>query len=287
MVMQIKFDQVSADYQLGPIRSPLILNHVNLTIKAGSFAAIVGHTGAGKSSLLKMINGLILPIAGQVTVGEKMIDQEVDKKTLTHVRKKVGMVFQFPESQLFAETVEQDICFGPLNFGVPLSEAKEIASRVIKEVGLDCSILSKSPFSLSGGQKRRVAIAGILAMEPNILVLDEPGAGLDPAGKNEIMSLIRSWHEKQNLTTILVTHDMEDVAQYADEVIVMEKGKISFQDDKRQFFSQNDQFEKWRLELPHARRIQLKIEESKGIKLPKVCLTLEELTDAIIEVGLA
>lgn len=287
MDMQVKLTDVSADYEIGPIRSPLVLNGVNLTIKDGTFAAVVGHTGAGKSSLLKTLNGLILPKKGQVEVGEHTIDCNSEKKVLKEVRKKVGMVFQFPESQLFAETVEQDICFGPLNFGVPLDEAKQIARKVIELVGLDNSILSKSPFSLSGGQKRRVAIAGILAMEPNVLVLDEPGAGLDPIGKKEIMTLIRSWHDEKNLTTILVTHDMEDVAQYADEVVVMEKGKVVLHDEVYRVFSQVEQLKKWHLDLPNARRFQLKIEEKTGKKLPRVCLTLEELTDALIEVGLA
>lgn len=285
--MHIKMKDVCADYEIGPIRSPLILNGVNLTINDGTFAAVVGHTGAGKSSLLKMFNGLIIPKKGMVQVGDYVIDSQGDKKVLKEVRKKVGMVFQFPESQLFAETVEQDIIFGPLNFGVPINEAKSIAAKVIEMVGLDKSILSKSPFSLSGGQKRRVAIAGILAMEPQVLVLDEPGAGLDPVGKKEIMSFIRSWHDEKGLTTILVTHDMEDVAEYADEVVVMEKGKIVLHDDVHRVFSQVDQLKKWHLDLPNARRFQLKIEQETGISLPRVCLTLEELTDALIEVGLA
>lgn len=280
------FENVSADYQVGPIRSQLVLQNVDLRIATGSFTAIVGHTGAGKSSLLKTMNGLIIPKNGHVRVGDITIQQGKNKKALKAVRKRVGMVFQFPESQLFAETVEKDICFGPVNFGLSMDDAKVLAKKMVSQVGLDTSILSKSPFSLSGGQKRRVAIAGILAMEPDILVLDEPGAGLDPAGKKEIMSLLSSWNKENQLTTVLVTHDMEDVARYASDVIVMENGKAVFHDSVRSFFSDVERLEKWRLDAPDARAFQLRIEKELGIQLPSICLTEEELADALIEVGL-
>ena len=202
MVMEIRIENVSVDYQVGPIRNRDVLHDVDVSIQSGSFTAIIGYTGAGKSSLLKAMNGLLLPTQGQVKIGTDIIKPEKNKEALKSIRKKVGMVFQFPESQLFAETVEKDICFGPLNFGVPLEEAKSRTKKVIEQVGLSQEILEKSPFSLSGGQKRRVAIAGILAMEPDILVLDEPGAGLDPSGKKEIMDLIcflacRTWHDNR------------------------------------------------------------------------------------------
>jgi len=286
MVMQITFEKVTADYELGPFRSPLVLKSVDLSLNSGSFTAVIGHTGAGKSSLLKTMNGLLLPVEGKVTIGNTIITSDKNKKDLKNVRKKVGMVFQFPESQLFAETVEQDICFGPLNFGVPMEEAKETARKVIEQVGLEKEILSKSPFSLSGGQKRRVAIAGILAMQPDVLVLDEPGAGLDPNGKKKILSLIESWHREQGLTTILVTHDMNDVAQYADHVVIMENGKVLRHDTTRQIFSDISLIEQLHFDLPDALRIQLKIERKTGIKLPKVCLTIEELVEVLIEVEL-
>ncbi|MRH44974.1 energy-coupling factor transporter ATPase [Aquibacillus halophilus] len=284
--MQILFDGVTADYQLGPIRSPRVLKSINLEVKPGSFTAIIGHTGSGKSSLLKAMNGLLIPSEGYVEVGNTIIKSSNNKRALKTVRKQVGMVFQFPESQLFGETVEQDICFGPLNFGVPLSQAKEIAKEVVQQVGLDPTILSKSPFSLSGGQKRRVAIAGILAMNPKVLVLDEPGAGLDPVGKKEILNLISSWHHERGLTTLLVTHDMDDVATYAENVIVMENGRIVMHDDKRSVFSNEQQLINWHVDVPDARRFQLKIEQEMGIKFGQVCLTTEELTEALIEVGL-
>lgn len=286
--MQIKFDNVSADYKVGPIRSPLVLHSVDLAIQSGAYTAVVGYTGAGKSSLLKAMNGLLLPKEGQIKIGDYTIhSDEKNKASLKSIRKKVGMVFQFPEAQLFAETVEKDIIFGPLNFGVSAKDASEIAKQVIEQVGLTQDILSKSPFSLSGGQKRRVAIAGILAMQPDILVLDEPGAGLDPHGKKDIMDLIASWHCERGMTTLLVTHDMEDVVTYADQVIVMEKGKIVLHDKAERVFEDEEKIEKWHLDVPEARRFQLQLEKKSGVKLNRVCLTIDQLADALIEVGLA
>ncbi|MFP3719132.1 energy-coupling factor transporter ATPase [Niallia circulans] len=284
--MRIVLKDVSANYQIGPIRKPKILNSLNLTIESGTFTALIGRTGAGKSSLLKILNGLLLPTKGSIRIGETMIESPIQKENIRKIRKQVGMVFQFPESQLFAETVEKDICFGPLNFGVSLEEAKKKAAQVIELVGLEQSVLSKSPFSLSGGQKRRVAIAGILAMEPSVLVLDEPGAGLDPQGKKEIMSLLATWHKQASLTTILVTHDMEDVALFADQVILMDQGKIIKSDKTKMIFSDPALLESWGLEMPQARYYQMKIEQETGIKLPRVCLTLDELADALVSVGL-
>lgn len=287
MAMEIKIENVSADYQVGPIRNPRVLHDVDVTLPSGSFTAVIGYTGAGKSSLLKAMNGLLLPTEGKVRVGSDVIKPDNNKAAIKSIRKKVGMVFQFPESQLFAETVEKDICFGPLNFGVPLEEAQNLAKEVIEQVGLTQEILRKSPFSLSGGQKRRVAIAGILAMKPDVLVLDEPGAGLDPNGKREIMDLIASWHAERDMTTVLVTHDMDDVVTYADEVVVMEKGTVVFHDSVHLLFSNDEQIEKWHLDVPVARQFQKKLENQTGIQLNRICLTVEELADALIEVGLA
>ncbi|WP_212929343.1 energy-coupling factor transporter ATPase [Oceanobacillus oncorhynchi] len=285
--MQINLQKVTADYQAGPIRSPEILKSINTTIKSGAFTAIIGQTGSGKSSLLKLMNGLLLPKKGEVAVGEITITLENAKQSVKEARRKVGMIFQFPESQLFAETVEKDIMFGPMNFGVPAAEAKEIALEVIERVGLDASILSKSPFSLSGGQKRYVAMAGILAMRPDILVLDEPGAGLDPKGKKEVMDLIHTWHKERGLTTLLVTHDMDDAVYYADEVIVMEEGKIVFQGGPERLFADVSAVHQWGLELPQARKLQVKLEQEADVTLPQICLTLDQLADALIEAGLA
>ncbi|MBS4217422.1 energy-coupling factor transporter ATPase [Bacillus sp. FJAT-49711] len=281
--MEIVFNDVSADFQIGPIRSPLVLHAINMKIKSGSFTAVVGHTGAGKSSLLKAMNGLLIPHEGRVLVGNMIIDRNINKKDLKGIRKKVGMVFQFPESQLFAETVEKDICFGPTNFGVSKNQAKEIARNVIKMVGLEVDILTKSPFSISGGQKRRVALAGVLAMKPDILILDEPGAGLDPHGKKEILTLLKNWNQNHGLTIVLVTHDMDDVALYTDDIIIMEKGKIVVHDETRKVFSNNELLNRYSLDVPDARRLQLKIEDEIGVNFPYICLSVDELADALIE----
>ncbi|WP_066196347.1 MULTISPECIES: energy-coupling factor transporter ATPase [Gracilibacillus] len=285
--MQVTWEQVTADYQVGPIRSPEILKSVTATVKEGAFTAVVGQTGSGKSSLLKSTNGLLLPIHGRVGIGDLELTPENNKKLLKAVRRKVGMVFQFPESQLFAETVEKDIMFAPMNFGSTEAEARRNAQEIIQRLQLDASVLQKSPFSLSGGQKRYVAIAGILAMDPVILVLDEPGAGLDPKGKREMMKLIHNWHTERGLTTLFVTHDMDDVALYADQVIVMEAGGVVYHGTPAELFTDAVQLREWELELPKARRLQLKIEQASDIKLSRTCLTLDELTDALIEAGLA
>lgn len=281
--MQIDFNNVTADYQLGPIRTQGVIQSVDLSLHPGSFTAVIGHTGAGKSSLLKAINGLLPPAEGTVKVGDQIITTEHQKKTLKKIRQQVGMVFQFPESQLFAETVEQDICFGPLNFNVPLQKAKKIAQETLIQVGLDPSLLQQSPFSLSGGEQRRVAIAGVLATNPKVLVLDEPGAGLDPQGKYEILSLISKLHQEQGLTLVLVTHDMDDVVKYAENVVVMKQGKVVIHDSVREVFSKVDTLN---IDPPSALKLQHKIEQSVGSKLPYNCLTIEELADALIEVGL-
>lgn len=287
MAMQITFTNVSADYVIGPIRSEEVLQSINLTIKPSTFTAVIGHTGAGKTSLLKCMNGLLLPKKGYIQVGKYRITPEADQhQSLKKIRKNVGMVFQFPESQLFAETVEKDICFGPLNFGVSLREAKERAKHAIQLVGLDQEILQQSPFSLSGGQKRRVAIAGVLATQPKVLILDEPGAGLDPDGKQAIYTLLTKLNTQAGMTIILVTHDMNDVAQYAQEAIVMQDGQVVMHTGVRELFSCYQQIAKWHLDLPDALRLQQKIERETGINLPNTCLTVDELADALIKAGL-
>ncbi|MCO7125866.1 energy-coupling factor transporter ATPase [Sporolactobacillus shoreicorticis] len=283
--MQIKLNHVTADYQLGSVRSPRVLQDVSLQIAPGTFTAVVGSTGAGKSSLLKVLNGLLLPKSGWAEIGDIKINSKTSRKSLKAVRKIVGMVFQFPESQLFAETVEQDISFGPLNFGASREAAHDLAIKMIRRVGLDESILQQSPFSLSGGQKRRVAIAGVLAQGPEVLALDEPTAGLDPSGKRELLSLLKQWNKSKRLTVILVTHDMETAARYADDAVVMDRGKVVYHGSVRSLFADSEKLNRWQLDVPEARRFQLKFEAVSGIRLPNVCLTEEELAAALIEVG--
>ena len=219
--MDIKLQQVSYAYSKGTPFEKRALYDVNLNIQSGTYQAIIGHTGSGKSTILQHFNGLLKPTTGEVHIGDRVIVAGKKIKELKPIRQKVGIVFQFPEHQLFEETVLKDIMFGPMNFGVSEQEAERRARELIQLVGLPDAVLEKSPFDLSGGQMRRVAIAGVLAMEPEVIVLDEPTAGLDPRGQKEIMDMFYTLHKERGLTTILVTHSMEDAARYADEIAIM------------------------------------------------------------------
>lgn len=280
--MDITIENLEHRYQ---IRSPferLALYDVNAHIKSGSYTAIIGHTGSGKSTILQHLNGLLQPTSGSITIGERTISSKQKEKNLKSLRKNVGVVFQFPEHQLFEETVEKDICFGPLNFGVPLEEAKERARQTIKMVGLSDEYLMKSPFDLSGGQMRRVAIAGILAMNPQVLVLDEPTAGLDPRGRFEIMEMFYKLHKENGLTTILVTHSMEDASRYADQILVMEKGTIKFQGSPVEIFSKPEQVLHLGLDVPEAVRLKGLLEEKLGIEIPRsASLSVDEIVQYV------
>lgn len=221
----------------------LALYDINASIKEGSYVAVIGHTGSGKSTLLQHLNGLLKPTKGQISLGSTVIQAGKKNKDLKKLRKKVGIVFQFPEHQLFEETVLKDISFGPMNFGVKKEDAEQKAREMLQLVGLSEELLDRSPFELSGGQMRRVAIAGVLAMDPEVLVLDEPTAGLDPRGRKEIMDMFYELHQRGNLTTILVTHSMEDAAAYADEMIVMHKGTIQASGSPRDLFLKGEEME--------------------------------------------
>lgn len=281
--MQIIFDQVSADYQLGPIRAKNIIDDVSLQIQPATFNAVIGQTGAGKTSLLKLINGLLSPSSGSIQVGDIILESATKNADLNQVRKRVGMVFQFPENQLFAETVEADIAFGPKNFNFSPEEVRRSVDRSLEQVGLSKELLSRSPFSLSGGQQRRVALAGVLATKPDVLVLDEPGAGLDSNGKREIFSLIKKLNEQDHVTVLVVTHDMNDVSMYADHVLLLDKGKVVTYQETKAFFSHQDQLVNWSLDLPDVLHLQRQIEQQTGITLKRASLTNLELIDQLIE----
>ncbi len=225
--MPIKYENVSFTYNAKTPFSYEALSDVSLEIKDGSFTAIVGKTGCGKSTLIQQLNGLLIPTSGEVIINDYVVAKSRKRRTkkIKELRKLVGIVFQFPEYQLFEETVEKDVAFGPKNFGLNNEEALKNAHEALALVGLDESFYKRSPFDLSGGERRRVAIAGILALKPNILVLDEPTAGLDPRGAREMMKLFKGLHEK-GTTVILVTHDMNIVLEYSDTVIVMEDGEV-------------------------------------------------------------
>ena len=223
--MGIALENVSFTYQEGTPLASAALSDVSLTIEDGSYTALIGHTGSGKSTILQLLNGLLVPSQGSVRVFDTLITSTSKNKDIRQIRKQVGLVFQFAENQIFEETVLKDVAFGPQNFGVSEEEAEKIAREKLAMVGIDESLFDRSPFELSGGQMRRVAIAGILAMEPAILVLDEPTAGLDPLGRKELMNLFKKLHQS-GMTIVLVTHLMDDVAEYANQVYVMEKGRL-------------------------------------------------------------
>ena len=282
MAMDIRFKQVGFAYQAGTPFEMRALHDVTFSVKDGSYVAIIGHTGSGKSTILQHLNALLKPTEGLVELGDKTIDSTTGNKDLKPLRKKVGIVFQFPEAQLFEETVEKDIAFGPKNFGVSEEEALKIAAEVVKTVGLPEEVLKKSPFDLSGGQMRRVAIAGVLAMKPEVLVLDEPTAGLDPKGRLEMMEMFYKLNKEQNMTIVLVTHQMNDVSDYADHVIVIESGNVVKEGSPKEVFSDASWLLEKQLGVPTTLAFVEKLKE-KGWSTDKMPLTLDELAKAILE----
>ncbi|WP_342513660.1 energy-coupling factor ABC transporter ATP-binding protein [Sporosarcina sp. FSL K6-1522] len=279
--MDISLQQVGYLYGKDTPFEKRALQGVNATIHSGSYTAIIGHTGSGKSTLLMHLNGLLKPSEGIVQIGEAQISAGTKAKGLKEIRRHVGIVFQFPEHQLFEETVEKDIMFGPMNFGVPEEEARRRAHELIALLGLPPEVAQKSPFDLSGGQMRRVAIAGVLAFKPSVLVLDEPTAGLDPRGRKEIMELFKRLHEQEQLTTILVTHSMEDAARYADNLIVMHGGSSVMTGTPQEVFGDAERLATYRLGLPRSVRFQRDVERMIGRPLQGLALTEEQLAQAI------
>lgn len=277
--MGIILDNVSYTYQEGTPFASAALSDVSLTIEDGSYTAIIGHTGSGKSTILQLLNGLLVPTEGSVRVFDTLITSTSVNKQIRQIRKQVGLVFQFAENQIFEETVLKDVAFGPQNFGVSVEEAEAIAREKLALVGIDESLFERSPFELSGGQMRRVAIAGILAMEPKILVLDEPTAGLDPIGRKELMSLFKKLHQ-DGITIVLVTHLMDDVAEFADQVYVMEKGKL-VKSGKPSLVFQNVEFmEKIQLGVPKITRFAQRL-ANRGVSFKQLPITIEEFKEFI------
>ena len=277
--MGIILDNVSYTYQEGTPFASAALSDVSLTINDGSYTAIIGHTGSGKSTILQLLNGLLVPTKGSVRVFDTLITSTSINKQIRQIRKQVGLVFQFAENQIFEETVLKDVAFGPQNFGVSVEEAEAIAREKLDLVGIDESLFERSPFELSGGQMRRVAIAGILAMEPSILVLDEPTAGLDPIGRKELMTLFEKLHQ-DGITIVLVTHLMDDVAEFADQVYVMEKGKL-VKSGKPSLVFQNVEFmEKIQLGVPKITRFAQRL-ANRGVSFKQLPITIEEFKEFI------
>lgn len=255
------------------------LDGVSADFKEKEFVGIIGHTGSGKSTFLQLLNGLERPTVGEVLFhGQNIWDKGFNRKEL---RSKVGLVFQYPEHQLFESDVITDVCFGPKNFGLSADEALERAKWALNLVGVDEKLYKASPFELSGGQKRRVAIAGVIASKPEVLVLDEPTAGLDPKGKNDILKMLAMLREKEGISIILVSHSMEDIAEYADRVLVFHEGKLVFDDTTREVFSHIDELEKMQLAAPQVRYILRKLKE-KGLDVDTSALTIKEAKEAIL-----
>ena len=277
--MGITLKNVSYTYQAGtPFEGPALFD-VNLEIKDGSYTALIVHTGSGKSTILQLLNGLLTPSVGSVTVNDIEITATSVNKDIKQVRKKVGLVFQFAESQVFAETVLDDVAFGPQNFGVSKEEAERLAREKLLLVGISEDLFSRSPFELSGGQMRRVAIAGILAMEPEVLVLDEPTAGLDPAGRKELMEIFQGLHE-DGMTIVLVTHLMDDVANFADTTYVLEKGHLVKSGSPKDIFQDVEFMEKIQLGVPKITKFAQGLVE-KGLNLPNLPITITEFKEIL------
>ncbi len=282
----IVFNNVDHIYNAGSPFAVSALKNVNLSIPKGKITAIIGHTGSGKSTLIQHLNVLLRPTHGTVKINDVEITADSKNKNLKALRKQVSVVFQFPESQLFEETVLKDVMFGPLNFDVSEEEAERIAREKLSLVGLPENLYDRSPFDLSGGQMRRVAIAGVLALEPSVLVLDEPTAGLDPAGQKYMLEMFVNLHREQNITLVLVTHQMEDVALYADNVIVMENGTAVKTGEPLEIFKDEDKLETLQLSLPHSLQFFKDIDtqlETTYIKETQP-ITVEQLADEIVKI---
>jgi len=277
--MGIALENVSFTYQEGTPLASAALSDVSLTIEDGSYTALIGHTGSGKSTILQLLNGLLVPSQGSVRVFDTFITSTSKNKDIRQIRKQVGLVFQFAENQIFEETVLKDVAFGPQNFGVSEEDAEKIAREKLALVGIDESLLNRSPFELSGGQMRRVAIAGILAMEPAVLILDEPTAGLDPLGRKELMNLFKKLHQS-GMTIILVTHLMDDVAEYANQVYVMEKGRLVKGGKPSDVFQDVVFMEEVQLGVPKITAFCKRLAD-RGVSFKRLPIKIEEFKESL------
>ena len=278
--MSIILDHVNYIYEAGTAMEYAALKDVNLVIPDGQFIGLIGHTGSGKSTLVQHLNGLLKPTSGNVYYnGADINDSDYNRKEL---RSKVGLVFQYPEHQLFEIDVFSDVCFGPKNLGLSKKETELRAYAALKQVGLQDEYFYQSPFDLSGGQKRRVAIAGVLAMKPDVLILDEPTAGLDPKGRDEILDQIAKLREETGMTVILVSHSMEDVAKYVDRIIVMNKGQVMLDDEPREVFCHYKELEEVGLAAPQVTYIMQTLKK-RGFPVDTDITTIEEATQSVLK----
>lgn len=275
----IETKNLTYTYGAGTPFSKTAIEDVNIAIKQGEFIGLIGHTGSGKSTLIQQLNGLLRPTSGTVLLNGKDIWEK--KKEIRKVRFQVGMVFQYPEYQLFEDTVIKDIGFGPRNMGLSQDEVNQRVMQAVDFVGLDHTLLEKSPFDLSGGEKRRVAIAGVIAMDPDVLVLDEPTAGLDPQGRDHLLNQIKAYHKQRQNTVILVSHSMEDIARVADRVLVMNESKVFLFDETAKVFSHAKDLEQIGLRVPQVTKIMMKLHEN-GYPVDPAVFTLEQAVKEIL-----
>lgn len=277
--MSILLDNVNYKYSVGMAYEKHALKDINLKIEDGEFIGLIGHTGSGKSTLIQHLNGLMKATSGNIYYnGENIYDKDYDMRKL---RSKVGLVFQYPEHQLFETTVIRDVSFGPKNLGVPPLEVDLRAYEALKQVGIGEDLIDVSPFELSGGQKRRVAIAGVLAMQPEVLILDEPTAGLDPKGRDEILDQLAKLHEEKKITIILVSHSMEDVAKYVDRILVMNRGELVFDNTPKKVFSHYRELEYIGLAAPQVTYVMNGLRD-QGIRVKTDATTVEEAKEEIL-----
>lgn len=276
----IKTEDLTYTYSIGTPFQKIAVNKVNLEIEDGEFVGIIGHTGSGKSTLIQHFNGLLKPTCGKIYIDGKDIWE--DKTKIRDVRFQVGMVFQYPEHQIFEETVYKDIAFGPKNMGLTDEEIDRRIHEISRIVGLKPETLNKSPFELSGGQKRRVAIAGVMAMEPKVLILDEPTAGLDPKGRDRILDQIKQYHSEKKSTVLLVSHSMEDVAKYASKILLMNKSELFCYDDTPAVFRRADEISQMGLSVPQITKV-FNVLRAKGYDLDRDVYTVSQAKEAILK----
>ncbi|MBE6860439.1 MAG: energy-coupling factor transporter ATPase [Ruminococcus sp.] len=276
----LKTEDLTYTYSQGTPFEKTAINKVNLEIEEGELVGVMGHTGSGKSTLIQHFNGLLEPTSGKVYLDG--VDIWADKKKIRDVRFKVGLVFQYPEYQIFEDTVYKDIAFGPKNMGLSNEEIKARVYETAENIGIPQEYMERSPFELSGGQKRRVAIAGVMAMKPRVLILDEPTAGLDPKGRDKILGLIKSYQQKTNSTVLIVSHSMEDIAEYADKILVMNKSELFCYDTAVKVFGLSAEIEKMGLDVPQITRVFNKLKE-RGIDLGKEVFTVNYAKDLVLK----
>jgi len=280
--MSIQVKGLTHIYSEGLPYESVALKDVSFSIEDGEFVGVIGHTGSGKSTMVQHLNGLLKPHSGSITIGD--VDITKGNVLMRDIRRKIGLVFQYPEYQLFEETVHKDVAFGPTNLGLTKGEVDQRVIEAINLVGLDyAEIGERSPFELSGGQKRRVAIAGVIAMKPEVLILDEPTAGLDPKAHKDVLEMIKKIHETQNNITILVSHNMNDIAKLVDKVLVMEKGMLAMEGTPRQIFSQAQKLKKMGLALPQASDMMNKL-RNRGFDIKEGILTNDEAFAELVRI---